>query len=136
MRTSNGYQVTTGTDATRKLQVIAEPTRMAGRARIASFDVVANGDGRSAGTRSVTINYTFTQTADARVYIRDGQGRTLRTLNTTTRAAGDTTTGTALWDLKDQKGITLPTGVYSVELVMMDASGNRARQVRPYVMTR
>jgi hypothetical protein len=138
LRTSNAYVVTTGADATRKFQIVAEPTRSASRARIATFEVVPNGGGAGRAVRSVTINYTFTQEAQAQIVIRGTGGRAVRTLVSNSRAAdnGDGVSGSAIWDLKDQKGVQLPSGVYNVELLMQDGAGGRMRQTRPFLLTR
>ncbi|HZP83409.1 MAG TPA: hypothetical protein VFB21_17325, partial [Chthonomonadaceae bacterium] len=83
-------------------------------------------------------HYAFSQNAEARIYIRDARGRTLRTLTPTTRAAenGDPNTGSAIWDLRDQRGVVMPSGVYNVELVALSPDGQRSRQIRPYLLSR
>jgi len=137
MRTASSYVVNTGGSATRSLQSVAEPSRNASRMQITAFDVVPNNNGRAVAATSVAIHYGFSDAAEARIQIRDGRGRTIRTLTATTRAAeGDPNSGTAVWDLKDDKGASLTSGVYNIELMALSQDGNRTRQLRPYLLTR
>jgi hypothetical protein len=139
MRNTSSYVVTTGKSLTRNIQIVAEPTRAATRLQITSFTVVPNGI--RPGTRapaSVQINYTLSQTADAQIVVRDSLGRNLRTLNTTTRAAGTggQPAGSAVWDFRNQKGVALSTGLYSVEIDAMTSDGQKSRMTVPYLLAR
>lgn len=135
LRNTSSYVVNTGASATRRVQIIAEPNTSSGRVQITTFDVVPNRTRGKAET-SVAINFALSQAADARVIIRDGRGRTLRNLNATTRAADGGKAGSVLWDLRDQQGVTLPGGLYNVELTALGEDGQTTRQVRPYVLSR
>ncbi len=137
LRGTSSYVVNTGAAATRHMQIVAQPTGRRGTPTITSFDVVANGSTKAAGApTSVNIHYTLSDSAETRVYIRDAQGHTVRTLTATTRDTGGSSVGEAVWDIKDQKGVTLPSGVYNVELVALGADGQRSRQVKPVIMSR
>ncbi|HZO86938.1 MAG TPA: FlgD immunoglobulin-like domain containing protein [Chthonomonadaceae bacterium] len=136
LRNTSSYTVKTGESGTRRIQIVAEPTRGAGRLRITSLDVVPAG-GRAAGVpASVTINYTLSRDADARVTIRDARGRAIRTINSTHRAAGTANAGSAIWDLRDDRGAIMPSGLYNIELEAITSDGERSRQVRPYLSVR
>lgn len=136
LRTSASVSLITNQDKTRKVQIIAESVRGNAPAFITSFDVVAN---RSRGTEtsSVAINYALTETAETRVYIRSGNGRSVRTLVGTTvgRAVGDNS-GTIVWDLRDDRGAAIPAGTYNVELVAKGTNGQPFRQIKPFLLTR
>lgn len=138
MRTTSSYTVKTDANGTHRLQIVAQPTNDTGRVRITAFDIVSSG--RAAGPpSSVAIHYSLTQTAQAQIAIRDRSGRTIRTLVTTTRAAtgGDPNSGSAVWDLRDQRGISLAPGLYNVELTVLSQDGQQKdRQIRPYLLSR
>lgn len=137
MRSNATYVLNTGEGAVRRLQVVAEPTRGAGRVQITSFDVMPNvSAGRSVS--SVAINYTFSHTAEAQVVVRDAGGRILRILSPRTRSenGGQSNEGSAVWDLRDNQGIALPSGLYNLELVARTEDGQRTRNVKPYLLTR
>ena len=136
LRNTSSYVINTGANGTRSIQIVAEPGRTSSRVAITNFDVIANADGRAAGPQTVTIHYGLSQAAETRIYVRSG-GRTVRTLTATTRAATNgSNTGSTVWDVKDDKGVTLPTGSYVIELEALSADGQRARQTRPYLLTR
>ncbi|HLV81186.1 MAG TPA: hypothetical protein VKT32_12940, partial [Chthonomonadaceae bacterium] len=138
MRTNASYTVKTGSDSTYKLQIVALPVRNSGQVMITNFDIVPNGRAVG-GPRSVSINYALSQPAETQVVIRDRAGRAIRTLPVSTRAAlgtGAPNTGSAIWDLRDERGVTIAPGVYNVELNVVDSNGRRSRQIRPYVLTR
>jgi hypothetical protein len=134
MRNTTTYAFKTGESGTRNFQIIAEPTRGAGRMRITTFDVAANAPVAGRSASSVTINYALSQDAQMQVTIRDGRGRTVRTLNNVTRAANNS--GNVIWDFRDQSGTVLPGGVYNVELNAQTEDGQRDRRVQPYILTR
>lgn len=135
LRNTSAYVFNTGTGGTRRLQIIAEPVSNASRVQITAFDVVPNRT-RGRAETSVAINYTLSQPAEARVIIRDGRGRTVRNLAAGSRAADSGNNGSVIWDLRDQQGVSLPGGVYNVELIVIGESGQTTRQVRPYILTR
>jgi hypothetical protein len=139
LQSTSSYVINTGASATRSIQIVAVPGRSAGRLQILTFDVVpgAVSPGRAAPT-NVTINYSFNNSADAQVNIRNASGRTLRTLVTSTRAVptGSATEGSAVWDMRDSHGVALPSGLYSVELVALTQDGQQSRQIKPYLLTR
>lgn len=136
LRSVSSYTVDTGASGSRKVAIIAEPTRSAGRVRITTFSVLPSPGSRAAGSpSSVVINYAISGDAQGQITIRDSRGRTLRTLSPT-RAATDANEGSAVWDLRDQRGSTLSAGVYQIELVAISSDGQRSRQSQPYVLTR
>ena len=138
LRGTSSYVVSTGAAATRHFQIVAQPTTRKGMVAITSFDVVSNSS-KAVGevTKSVAIHYALSDSAETRVTIRDGRGRTVRTLNAPTRAASDgSNVGDTVWDIKDQQGVALPSGLYNVELTALGTDGQRSRQVKPFVIAR
>lgn len=138
LRNTSSYTLNTGASATRSFQIVAEPLRRAGRVQITNFDVSPNRSRGANGETSVAINFGFSQTAEARIQIRNGRGQTIRTLTPTTRAAESSGNagGSVVWDLRDQSGVVLPGGVYQMELLAIGSDGQTSRQIRPYVLSR
>lgn len=136
LQSTASYSVNTGTSGTRQIQIVAEPTTRTGSVLITGFDIAQTGT-RSAGTTAVTIHYALSQDADTQIVIRDGSGRPIRTL-TPTRAASTGTNGTgqAVWDMRDQTGAKIPGGSYNIELNALGSNGQRARQIKPFIITR
>ncbi len=135
LRSTASVSLTTNANKTRNVQIVAEPGRGASPAFITSFDVVQD---RSSGraSSSIAINYSLSESAEARVYIRNSSGRSVRTLAGTTRASGDSNSGTVVWDARDDKGTSIPAGTYSVELVAKGTNGQPYRQIKPFLLTR
>lgn len=138
MRTVSSHTLRTNANATRKLQIVAEPASGAGVVRITRLDVVQAGGGPGRAATSAAIHYGLSETAEAVIVIRDAGGRTLRTLTPGTRAAdgSDPNGGSAVWDLKDQKGVSLAPGLYHIEVTARGQEGQQSRRLVPYVITR
>jgi hypothetical protein len=135
MRSTSSVVLTSNASRTRNVQIVAEPTRGSGPALITSFDVIPT-PGRAAGsTSSVAINYTLSQEAEAHIVIRTGSGRILRTL-VGQPVPGSSSSGRAVFDMRDSQGRQLSTGVYSAELTAQGADGQISRQIRPLVLPR
>ncbi len=135
LQSTASYTVNTGASGTRQIQIVAEPTTRTGSVLITSFDV-ARGNSRAAGT-PVTINYALSQDAETQIVIRDAGGRSIRTLQPTRSASTSANgTGQAVWDLRDQTGVKIPAGNYQVELNALGSNGQRARQIKPFIIDR
>jgi len=135
MRSAASYALNVGPSSVRNLQIVAEPTSGAGRMRVLSMSVNANGVPGSRSVASVSVNYALAADGDASVVIRDGRGRVVRTLNSTTRAVSGTNVST-LWDLRDARGVATPSGLYQIEVNATSPDGQHDRQVRPFVISR
>ena len=135
LQNNASYTVNTGTSGIRQLQIVAEPISRAGSVVITGFDI-AQSSSRQAGA-PVTIHYTLSQDTETQIVIRDGSGRSIRTL-VPTRAAGVGANGSgqAVWDMRDQKGVKIPAGLYQIELNALGTGGQRARQIKPFVIDR
>lgn len=132
-RTRASYQIPASTTTvTRHFRITV--TR-AVRRKLQLTDFSAHLTGTRASGTPVSVGISYTTTADATVQVNIlRQGRRIRTLDTgTTRAAGSTG---ALWDLKTDQGVTVSADTYAVEVIAVDQTGYRVRQVRPLIITR
>ncbi|MDE2125690.1 MAG: hypothetical protein KGJ62_03790 [Armatimonadetes bacterium] len=139
MRSSSSYTVTTNQNGMQPLEIVATPTTANGAVSITSFDVTSGPrSGRAALAGSVQIHYAMTRATQAQITIKSSAGRTIRTLEATTRAvaAGGVATGDAVWDLRDNRGVSVPPGLYNVELQALASDGSLTRQIRPYLVVR
>jgi hypothetical protein len=138
LQSNASYTVNTGTSGTRQIQIVADPVTRTGSVLITDFNVAQSGTRGAGGAGgAVTIRYTISQDAETQIIVRDGSGRSIRTL-TPTRAAGNGTTGTgqAVWDMRDQSGAQISAGNYQLELNALGSNGQRARQIKPFIIPR
>jgi len=136
LRSVSSVAITTDSNKLRNLQVIAQPTSGRGPAVITGFDVTQNGSGsRGAGVSSVTLNYSLSQEADTRIVIRTTSGHVLRTL-TGQPLPGSSTTGRAVFDMRDDQGRQVSAGIYQAELTAQSTDGSVSRQIRPVIIVR
>lgn len=136
MRNKTSYAVTTGKDGTATVQIVAEPKTAQPSLAINNFEVV-NNTLPTRGTVSANINFSVYGDADAQVVVRNSRGDVIRTITTTTKAAGaGVSTGSAFWDLKSQQGVTVATGQYNVELRLKAANGRSVRRTASFLVTR
>ena len=117
---------------TRSFQIAAEPGG-AGKLRISNLSagLPLLPGGRAAS--KVTIGFEMSQGAEATVEIRLG-GRVVRHL--TTSRAISAGVNQMLWDLRDDRGIALPGGTYTLEVTAHTSEGDVTRAVTPLLLTR
>ena len=132
----SSYTVNTGSTATYHVQFVATPNQNLGRILITSFDVAQPMRAVGQAPTSVAVDYALSGEAETRIVIRDGHGRTIRQLQTPTRAAGVPNAGTVVWDLRAATGIVVPSGVYSLELNALTSDGQSTRQTRTLTLIR
>ena len=134
MNTSASYTFTTAqNEITRQFQIVAEP-------RTASHLFIRNiavdrplvGPGRAAAT--AVIHYELSTDAQTTVNIRLN-GAVIRHLNATGRAAS-AGVNQVVWDMRDDKGIGMPGGVYTLEISAQTTEGERTRSLLPVIITR
>ena len=117
---------------TRNFQIAAEPGG-AGKLRIsnlsAGFPLLPNG--RAAG--KVTIAFEVSQGAETSVEI-SAFGRVVRHLNTGRAVSAGL--NQMLWDLRDDHGVALPGGTYTLQVIARGAEGDVTRAVTPLLLTR
>ncbi len=140
LRDTSSYTLALTPGVSRSIQIIAKQTGLRGVAAISSFSVIQNNLTKAAGSSTtVTFNYALTAAADTQINVRDSRGRIVRSINGTTRAATDATSGNVgqvVWDVKDQKGVSLSAGSYQAEIVAVNTNGQRSRQVKPFILVR
>jgi hypothetical protein len=123
MRSTGGYTWTTGdTPTPRRFRVTA--TRTAGtQLRISGVSART-----TRGGSTYSIGYTLSDAASVQIRVLSPSGAEVRTLGAgTTRAAG---VNQATWDLKDSKGVSVPAGLYVVEITAhSDGTGQTARGI-------
>lgn len=89
--------------------------------------------GRAVGPSSVAISYALTTEATVQINILQA-GRRIRSVEMgNDRAAGP---ASAMWDLRSDSGISVSSGAYAVEIMAVDAAGNRVRRIVPVLVTR
>ncbi|NUL82149.1 MAG: hypothetical protein HUU60_05415 [Armatimonadetes bacterium] len=86
------------------------------------------------GVNSVAINYSLSADANAEVRITSTNGKAIATLDRGRSATRGV--NTINWNLRDGGGRAVPSGAYMVEVIATTEGGERARAVRPIVVTR
>lgn len=133
LQNSGSYSWNTGDKpATRHFRI--EATRATVNSQLVITSVLAHSTGSRAATTSA-IAYTLSQPANVEIRIVGAYGQTVRRLSAgTTRAAG---ANTATWDQRDERGMAVPSGIYTVEVKAQSLDGkSTARQVTPLIVAR
>ena len=106
---------------------------MRGAAALRIFNVTAV-PSRGVGPRTIEIAFTLSANAELSAEIRSGDGRVLRHL--TAGRAAPAGTGRLLWDLRSDGGISVPAGVYVLQITARTSNGQAARAVQPILVVR
>jgi len=135
LRNQASYQFNSGHSAgTRAFTLTAHPTNAAGRAVLTNININPPRvvGGRSAG--AYQIGYTVSQDAQVEVAIVGYNGQTIA-LAGPTRAvsSGD---NSQVWNGKDTKGATVPSGTYLLQVKAITSDGTVSRETRPLVIAR
>ena len=129
----SSYTIAAG--ATGVLRHFHLETRAAQRRKLELSALVAVvHQGRAAGDPGA-VNISYNTTADATVQVGIMKnGRLIRTVGSgsETRAAG---ASQVVWDMKDNRGQTVPADSYTVEVRASDSEGHTVRQIVPLIMT-
>ena len=125
------FRLTPGV-TTRSFQIAAEPGG-AGKLRISNLSagLPLLPGGRAAS--KVTIAFDLSQGAEASVEIRSG-GRVVRHLAASRAISAGM--NQMLWDLRDDRGIALPGGTYTLEVTAHTTEGDVTRAITPLLLTR
>jgi hypothetical protein len=86
------------------------------------------------GANSVSISYVLAQDAQTEVTILGTDGRLIANLQRGRAATRGV--NTAVWNLRDNEGRSVPPGTYRVQVEARDSEGQVARAVRPLIITR
>lgn len=89
---------------------------------------------RGTGARTVTLGFELTSGADVTARILGHDGRSIRTLSTgRATSAGNST---VIWDTRDDRSISVPSGAYLAEITARTSDGDLARVIVPVTVVR
>ncbi len=130
MTGASGVSFVSTQTGSRRFQISAEP-RVMSALRITG--VVAR-DSRAAGSRSVSIGYNVSADATVQLRIRGADGRVLRTISQ--GRAVSSGANTALWDTRTDAGVSVPAGMYLVDISAQSGEGDVAHFSHPVTLIR
>jgi hypothetical protein len=113
----------------RRFALIIKPVTAADRLVISN--VVSDGSNRASGV--VHFNYSISGQANVKAQIIGATGQTVRSLDSRAVTRG---ANALVWDGKDSRGISVPSGSYNLKLSATDDMGNAANVVFPVIITR
>jgi flagellar hook assembly protein FlgD len=130
LRSASSYNWTAGQDESiRKFKL--EAVAKTGTSDLKVSGLAARQPSRSSG---MNVSYSLNSTADVEIRVLTTSGRAVRSVTgRSSRAAG---THQATWDLKDDKGISMPSGSYLVEVKAQNSDGQSARAVTQVITVR
>jgi hypothetical protein len=133
MNTTTRYAFTPNQGETsRNFQIAVVPR---GLSNLAISDLrVTSPQVRGRAATSATISYEMVGVADASIQILGGTGRSVRHL--LTGRAATTGINQAVWDLRDDKGVSVSAGTYIIEVQAVTSDGRQTRAVYTYLLTR
>jgi hypothetical protein len=85
------------------------------------------------GGSSYTIHYTLSKDAQVSVTVLSPTGKQIAVLGAGSRSIG---ANQAVWNGRDQAGISQPPGVYLAQITATGVSGEQVRVISPIVLTR
>lgn len=134
MNNASSYAFTPGKDeVTRQFQIVAEP-RSSSALTITNLGVERPLAGPGRAASNTVIHYELSTEAQTTVNIRLN-GSIVRHLTGTGRAA-QAGTNQLVWDLRDDHGLGMPGGSYTVEISAQTTEGERTRSILPIIITR
>jgi len=130
MRQSTNMRVNTGTNGSRAFQIIAEP-------RSGASTLVIRGSVSAPSSRAAIARIAVTGSVEATytIKIRSSSGVVVRNL-TSGRAASANTEASYVWDLKDNRGSSLPPGVYQVAVTGTTPDGQASTVLLSHTVVR
>ncbi|MCC6730939.1 MAG: hypothetical protein IT208_16550 [Chthonomonadales bacterium] len=126
---SSSYAFVSGASATRRFQVTAE---LRGAAGLRILNLAARASRSPGGAVEIGFDLSAGATVDAQ--IRGADGRTVRRLGV--GRAVSRGANRMLWDLRDDRAIAVPAGVYMVQVTARTPEGEVARVVQPVTVVR
>jgi hypothetical protein len=130
LNSTSSYTFNSGTTGSRRFDILPE-IRSGSVLRITN--VVAKPT-RADGRGTVEIAYQLTQTAQVTTEIRSASGQVIRRLSTGRSA--DMGVNRMVWDAKDERSISVPSGVYMVRINAQTPDGERANFVSTVTLVR
>lgn len=127
MRTSAGYDLSaTGNGVSRDLRIKVRP-------RSEQPLMVTGMTAMQGPSESAEIVFTLSNAAQVDVEVLNIAGRSIRTVAIGPRDSGQNTLS---WNLRDNSGTMVPSGMYLVRMTARDDSGRQAQALRPLQITR
>ncbi len=130
LHSTSSYSFVPGDSPSRNFQITVEDRSRNGL-RILN---AAARTSRASGGRTVEIAYDLSQGAIVTTEIRSGDGRMIRRLDPG-RVAGPGRTQ-LIWDTRDDRAITVPSGAYLVQITARSPEGDVARTIQPVTVIR
>jgi hypothetical protein len=128
MQGSSGYTFTPGTGATRVFRVQVEQ-RGASGLQVRNLSVRQT---RSGG--ALELSYDLSSGATVVAEIRGADGRVIRRLNA--GRAAEAGTNRVIWDGRDERATSVPSGSYLATVTARTPEGESARVIQPFIVTR
>ncbi len=129
LATSGTYTYNSGENAApRRFAILVKP--VTANSRLVISDVRTTG--RSAG--SMSFSFTLSNAATVRAQIVGTGGNTVRTLSQGRAAAQGS--NALVWDGRDQRGVSVPSGTYMMKLTATDNEGRVATAILPVTVVR
>jgi flagellar basal-body rod modification protein FlgD len=114
--------------ATRRFAVIVTPVTANSRLVISNLQST----GRAAGT--LAFSYTLSNSAAVKAQIVSSSGTTIRNLAQGRAAAAGA--NALMWDGRDNRGVSVPSGTYLLKLTATDTNGRSATAILPVTVVR
>jgi hypothetical protein len=130
MHTRTGFQFSSGSSPSRVFEVVLE-RRGADACRLLNARVSAS---RAGASGIAAISFDVTTAASVTASVAGVQGLVMRRLERGRAAAAGSVT--LLWDGRDDRGISVPAGAYSVVISARTDNGDAARLIVPVMVTR
>ncbi len=130
MHATSSYQFAATGSGSRVFEVVPE-ARGTGVCRILN---VRAEQSRAAGGRSVNLSFELSASASITAHVADAAGRSVRRI---VQGRASAIGATALvWDTRDNRGVSMPAGAYSVVITARTPEGDMARAIVPVVLAR
>jgi len=127
MRTGSSYEIPAGEDG------VDARLRIELRSREAAPLMVTSMSAHQSNATAAQITFSLSALADVELEVLNIAGRTVRVMAMGAREAGQTTLS---WNLRDDRGLAVPGGLYLVRLRAHDETGRQAQALRPLQVTR
>jgi len=128
MRQSSSLRINTGEAASRAFEISADLRAGSQVFRITQLRVEP-----TRSRAAAQIAFTTTRDASVRVRILKSGGAPVRSLASRATPSGTTQ---LLWDYRDDRGVSVPAGVYTIEVSGTTSDGQSTRMVAPHIVLR
>jgi hypothetical protein len=130
LQSTSSYSFSSGSTATRKFRIEPE-NRSAGALQVLNLAARVT---RGVGASTVEIGFDLNQSATVSTEIRGVDGRVIRRLSSGRAATAGTST--LVWDTRDDRAVSVPSGSYMVQITARTPEGESARSFRMITLVR